>query len=59
MKTKILSFAGLLLFLIALVCFVVCIAQEEKNTALIVIGLACNSVGFVFTSIVQRTNRKD
>ena len=59
MKVKLLTVIGILLFLIGLVCFALCIAQEEKNTALLSIGLICNSVGFVLTGIVQRKRQKD
>ena len=58
MKTSAFLFAGIVLTVIGLICFVICIVQEDKNSPLLGLGLLCNSVGFLINCIVQHMNRK-
>ena len=58
-KRTLCTVLSILLYVVAIVCFAVCIAQSEKNTALLVVGLSCTSIALVVNCIINRQNKHD
>lgn len=58
-KKSLEKFFGLLFSVIGLICIIICIVQNEKNNALLPVGLMSNNIALVILFIMNRTDKKN